>query len=193
MTLPWHLSPADDNSIKIDPVDELRALRFDETTVDELTVHAGEEKVIEELCSDCMEVKLTILTADAGELGIKLLCSPDSEEQTVITYDRSAQVFVIDFTRASSDTSLDYPKPIDSRIPRLKQIVPYPLKNGGELHLDIFVDRSIIEIFVDSRICLVQRVYPTREDSRQFRLFSRDAPIIVKDIVRWRMDATNPW
>ena len=179
--------------LKIDPVDELTGLRFDEATVDDLMVHAGEEKVVEELCSDCMEVKLTILTGDAGEFGIKLLCSPDGEEQTTVAYDRNAQDFVIDFARASTDISLEYPKPIDSRIPQLRQIVPYPLKKGGALHLDIFVDRSVIEIFVNSRICLIQRIYPAREDSRQFRLFSRDASIVVKDIVRWRMDATNPW
>ena len=59
--------------------------------------------------------------------------------------------------------------------------------------LDIFIDRSIIEIFVNSKVCLVQRVYPTRHDSTQFRLFSEDGRVKASKLVKWEMDATNPW
>ena len=75
----------------------------------------------------------------------------------------------------------------------MKQIVPHIPVNGGNLLLDIFVDRSVIEIFVNSDVVLVQRVYPTRPDSRQFRLFAKDGSIAVKNIVKWEMDAANPW
>lgn len=40
---------------------------------------------------------------------------------------------------------------------------------------------------------MVQRVYPTREDSEQVRVFASDGSIVVRDIVKWEMDATNPW
>jgi hypothetical protein len=49
------------------------------------------------------------------------------------------------------------------------------------------------EIFVNSQICMVQRVYPTREDSDQVRVFASDGSIVVSDIMKWEMDATNPW
>ena len=48
-------------------------------------------------------------------------------------------------------------------------------------------------MFVNSRICIVQRVYPTRDGSKQFRLFTEDRPIQVTNLVKWEMDATNPW
>ena len=75
----------------------------------------------------------------------------------------------------------------------LKQIVPFPLQHDGVLELKIFVDRSVIEIFVNSRVCLVQRVYPLRSDSTQFRVFSVDGRLQVKQLRKWEMDATNPW
>ena len=71
--------------------------------------------------------------------------------------------------------------------------MPFPLEGQERLDIDVFVDRSIIEMFVNSRVCIVQRVYPTRDDSKGFRLFTEDRPIVVRDIVKWEMDATNPW
>ena len=72
------------------------------------------------------------------------------------------------------------------------QTVPYVLAGNEALDFDIFVNRSVIEIFVNSDICMVHRVYPMRKDSKQFRLFARNGKITAKNIVKWDMDATNP-
>ena len=71
--------------------------------------------------------------------------------------------------------------------------MPFPLERGARLDIDVFVDRSIIEVFVNSRVCIVQRVYPTRDDSRGVRLFTEDSAIAVTNLTKWEMDATNPW
>ena len=73
-----------------------------------------------------------------------------------------------------------------------RQVVPYSC-DGGALDLDILVDRSVIEIFCNSDVVLVQRVYPARDDSRQLRVFARDGALTVRDIAKWEMDASNPW
>ena len=84
-------------------------------------------------------------------------------------------------------------KPVDAKTAQHLQVAPYRLADTKILRLDLFVDRSVIEVFVNSDICLVQRVYPTRGDSRQFRLFSIDSALTVQGIVKWEMDTTNPW
>lgn len=71
--------------------------------------------------------------------------------------------------------------------------MPYALGDDQVLELDIFVDRSVIEMFVNSELCVVQRVYPMRPDSKQVRLFCEDGRITVRNIIKWEMDATNPW
>jgi len=193
MTLPWHFTPAQHNSLKIDPVEELRSLRYDEKHHDDVTLSAGEEVVVDGFASDCMEIKLTIEPGAATQFGMKLLCSDNSEEETVITYETQKEQFVIDFENASEE-EIDYPcGRMLLTSGSLKQTVPYALAGNEALDFDIFVDRSVIEIFVNSDICMVQRVYPMRKDSKQFRLFARDGKITVKNIVKWDMDATNPW
>ena len=128
---------------------------------------------------------MTLAPVDDAEFGIKLLCSPDGEEETTVTYWRSAGEFVVDFARASTDTSLRYPHGAT------RQVVPYAA--DGALDLDIFIDRSVIEIFVNRDLVLVQRVYPLRADSRQFRIFSHGGALTASGIVKWELDATNPW
>ena len=193
MTLPWHFSPARDNTLKIDPVEELRSLRYDEKSHADVTLSAGEEVVVEGFGSDCMEISLTIKPSDATQFGVKLLCSDNGEEETVVTYDTQKGEFVIDFENASEE-KIDYPcGRMLLTSGSLKQTVPYALPAGGALDLDIFVDRSVIEIFVNSEICMVQRVYPMRDDSKQFRLFTKGGSVTAENIVKWEMDATNPW
>ena len=108
MTLPWQFSPAPDSSLLIEPVEELRSLRYDERRHGDVTLSAGEEMTLEGFESDCMEIKLTIEPNDAARFGLKLLRSPGGEEETVITYDAERQQFVVDFERASENENLSY-------------------------------------------------------------------------------------
>ena len=71
--------------------------------------------------------------------------------------------------------------------------MPFPLDDNAPLDIDLLVDRSVIDFFVTSRICIVQRVYPTRHDSTHVKLFTHDHPIHVKNLTKYQMDATNPW
>ena len=184
MTLPWHFSPGAGGCLKIDPVEELEKLRFHETRVADVELRSGEEVAVGALASNCMEVRLTLSPRGATEFGVRLLCSPDGDEETTVTYSVQEGEFAIDFERSSSDTSLKYPGNVT------RQIVPY---KADQLRLDIFVDRSVIEIFVNHDICIVQRVYPTLEESKQVRLFSVNGTVLCKDIRKWEMDASNPW
>ena len=141
-----------------------------------------------------MELKLTLRPDGAQQFGVKLLCAPDGEEETVVTYDNQQQAFVIDFEKASRDKTLVYTSGSQSLKPgHFKQVIPYALDRDHPLQLDIFVDRSVLEIFVNGDICIVQRVYPTRRDSQQVRLFSNDGPLTASHLLKWGMDATNPW
>ena len=108
-----------------------------------------------------MELKLTIHPTQATRFGLKLRCSPGGQEETVVTYDTRRQHFIVDFDRASLDPNLVYGgNPRDTTSATRRQVVPFALQPNQPLHVDCFIDRSVIEIFVNSRICITQRVYP---------------------------------
>ena len=193
MTLPWHLIPDKDKQLKIIPAEEISQLRYDPLLIDDIYFNDSYNiKNVDAFKSDCMEIEMQISSEAPIDWGIKLLCSPDREEETVITYSWEIKSFVIDFSRSSKHNSLRYHKRTDGRDNIMKQIVPYPLEPGSDTNLRIFVDRSVIEIFVDEAICIVQRVYPVLTNSREVVLFSHGA-VLFKKLKKWEMEPTNPW
>ncbi|MHC4645691.1 MAG: GH32 C-terminal domain-containing protein [Planctomycetota bacterium] len=46
-----------------------------------------------------------------------------------------------------------------------RQEAPFELAPNELLKLHVFLDRSIMEVFVNGRQCITQRLYPTRDDS----------------------------
>jgi len=59
--------------------------------------------------------------------------------------------------------------------------------------LDIFLDRSIIEVFANGRQAVTQVVYPELETSVGVRVFSEGEAIAVRNIQSWTMAESNPY
>ncbi len=60
------------------------------------------------------------------------------------------------------------------------------LKDGEPLTLRVFVDRSVIEVFANGRLCLTSRVYPS-EASLGVALFAQGGSVDVRAIDVWNM------
>jgi len=207
MTLPRHFDIGPNNTLLIKPVEELKNLRYDHRDCGNITLDTGQEQIIDGIFSDCMEINLSFKANKSSAFGVKLLHSDVSGEETIVTYDRSQSAFIIDFSKASLNENLNYREsPINTTNASVntgesgpwqhgyrKQFIPYQLPEDSDLSMEIFIDKSILEIFVNSEICLTQRIYPTHVDSKHFSLFTNDAPVEVENIQKWEIDATNPW
>ena len=68
------------------------------------------------------------------------------------------------------------------------QRAPFRLGEGERLQLRVFLDRSILEVFANSRLCLTQRIYPSRVDSLGVNLFSKGGEAQVMSLKVWDMD-----
>ena len=55
------------------------------------------------------------------------------------------------------------------------------------LQLRVFVDRSVVEVFVNGRQCVAMRVYPGREDSVGVSLRSQGRDSELKSLDAWQM------
>lgn len=65
------------------------------------------------------------------------------------------------------------------------------LQSGEPLNLDIFLDKSVLEIFANGRQCVTQVVYPELETSNRLKVFSGADAVRVKNIRAWPMADTN--
>jgi beta-fructofuranosidase len=67
-----------------------------------------------------------------------------------------------------------------------------PLPAERQLRLRVFLDRSVIEVFVNDRVALSTRVYPTRADSLGVELFVEGRALWVESVEVWQMGAVWP-
>ena len=196
MTLPRVLSLGEDGALRIQPVEELKTLRSNHRELKNISVAANSESKLPDIQGDCFELDMTIVPGKANEYGVKIRCSPNGEEETIISYDVNKKSVVIDVAKSTLDTSITYENYIfrdEGRKTITQQEAPFEIKPGEKVNFHIFADRSIVEVFVNDRICLTQRIYPTRDDSQGIVLFAKGGDVDIPVLNAWKMQPANPW
>lgn len=196
MTLPRVLSVDEHGVVRIEPAPELAALRRNHRRFDDIALVAGVELPLEQVNGDCLELTVVADVEPATRFGLKLRVAPDGREQTMLAFDAAAGEFLIDTTHSSLDDNGWRPSPMDFwRGHPAKNLtvqhMPFVLPPGEPLKLHIFLDRSILEVFVNDRHCMTQRIYPTQAASREVMLFAEGAGARVRYIDAWDMGAVN--
>ena len=182
-------------SLRIEPVPELERLRTTHHHQETMHLNADTERNIEVVDGDCLELKVEIDPQDASEFGVKVRRSPDREEETAIVYSSTAEQVRIDLLKSTLDDEVKYPRltPRDEdggeRYTNLQK-APFILAEGEPLKLHIFLDKSVMEVFVNSRLCLTQRIYPTRADSLGVSLFANGGEATLNSLDAWTMTPT---
>jgi beta-fructofuranosidase len=72
-----------------------------------------------------------------------------------------------------------------------RQVAPFTLAPGETADLRVFVDKSIVEVFVNDRQCLTERVYPTRPDAQGVSLIAEGPPVTIEKLQVWDMHPTQ--
>lgn len=70
---------------------------------------------------------------------------------------------------------------------RAPEIAPVSIDENEPLKLRVFVDRSVVEVFVNGKQCVAVRVYPGREDSIGVFLRSQGQEAVLKSLDSWQM------
>ena len=195
MTLPRVFSLGKDGALRIEPIEELKQLRMYGKKYEHIKVADGSEVTLDDVRGDCLELDLTIRPGDAKRFGIKVRCSGDGKEQTVIECDPSTRHLKVDVSKSSLDSVNYYTFCMKggSNPKVTAQVAPLELKDGEKLRLRIFMDRSILEVFANARQCVTQRIYPARNDSLGVVLFSAGGSVEIESLQAWQMAATNHW
>ena len=183
LCLPRVLSLSDDDTLLTEPAPEFEALRHNHRHFADIRVTADSPGGLEGVFGNCLEMALEIDPADAHLFEISVCCSPDADEQTVISYSRDDNCLALDVKESSM--SPDF-------VGREGQRASLELATGEALKLRIFLDCSIVEVFANSRLCLTKRIYPSRPDSVGVRLFARGGTATVRSMDVWQMTPVWP-
>ena len=181
--------------VNTQPAGGIESLRYDRQHVDKMTLPANEEVVLEKVKGSAMEIIAEIDCKGSPMVELDVLRSPGREEVTRIMFfknrgyrlrgrgkNRRARITA---SVISIDTSLSSTLPdARSRAPETAQV---PIGGREPLTLRVFVDRSVVEVFVNGRQCVAVRVYPGREDSVGVSLRSQGTDATLKSLDAWQM------
>ncbi|OJD31474.1 glycoside hydrolase family 32 protein [Diplodia corticola] len=123
----------------------------------------------------------------AAQFGFKLRAAPADEEFTSLLYtpanntlvlNRARSSLITNFTHSSFNAYLE-PFLFPAFDNETADPVPEPLT------FDIFVDASLLEVFVNDRVALSTRVYPSRADALQAALVATEGSAAFRDVTYW--------
>jgi len=179
--LPRSLWLGEDGTLRMRPVKELEMLRCEEKTWSDITLAAGDTKTLDGIVGDSCELEITIESATAKRYGLKVRASAGGEEETLLYYDAEAKHLVFDSTRSG----------VDGR--RAVERAPFTLRDGEPLKLRAFVDKSVVEVYVNDRQAICRRVFPGRPDSLNVVLFGVGGTMKLSSARAWEMMPANPY
>ncbi len=186
MSLPMRLSLQGGGSVKhlrIEPAGDIAALRGEHQRIENIKLPANQEIVLDEISGNTVEMLVEIEHMNAMMIELNVLRSPGAEEFTRIIFQhnrgyRSLSTLTIDNTRSSTFFNAS------SRVPETAQ---FYMNSKENLQLRIFIDRSVVEVFINNRQYAALRVYPRREDSLGVSLRSQGGDALLSAVNAWQM------
>jgi len=191
MTLPRRLTVEGD-AVSIEPAGDVESLRGDHVQVEGQSIPANEEVVLDNVSGNAMEIIAEIDPKDAPVVELNVLRSPNREEVTRISFYRG-RGYRDRIHNTNSPTSLitldtSYSSTAADVRPRAPETAQVPFGEDETLKLRIFVDRSVVEVFVNGIQCVAARVYPDRKDSLGVSLRSQGAASELVSLDAWQME-----
>jgi beta-fructofuranosidase len=131
---------------------------------------------------DSFEIEAELSFDESTICDVYLRTSPNQEEYTAVSYDSVEEKLAVDCTCSSLSGEVDRP------------ITSGNLRPGreGKVHFRIFLDRSVLEIFLGDASCITQRIYPSRQDSLALRFRVRKGSVSVHRLLAWRLASIWP-
>jgi len=193
MTLPRRLTLQGRDDLRVEPAGDIASLRRAHEHIEDMTLSANQEIVLEQVSGKAMEIAAEIETQGSPVVEMNVLRSPLGEEYTRITFyenggyrDRghsgSPQQSLISIDSSRSSLAPDV-------VCRAPETAPVYLDSGEPLRLRVFIDRSVVEVFVNGKQCIAVRVYPEREDSVSVSLRAQSRDAKLKSLDAWQMDS----
>ena len=161
--LPRELSLPEDGVLRIKPLRELETLRFDEKSEANLTIKSDTAYRLREISGDTIEIKAVIQPGPARQFGVQVYCDKEGNHGFPIAVEPEKKTLTLGETK-----------------------VPFELKAAENLELRVFLDKSIIEVFVNDRQAALSP-HKYAPENLGVRLFSKGGDVVAKEVKGWKM------
>ncbi|GGF26719.1 hypothetical protein GCM10010954_27200 [Halobacillus andaensis] len=174
--LPLELTLQENGMLGIQPIKETENVRGEKLISESDTTVKKLNRQLEKVNGDTLEVNLTVDPKDAEQFGLHFRESTDSKEVTSLFYNVNEQQLKIDRNHSSLDP--DAEKGIHGGDVELKD---------GLLHLQLFLDRSMVEAYANDTHSITSRVYPTLGDADGISMTEEGGKVSIESFELWNM------
>lgn len=192
MTLPRKLNLISHDSISIVPAGNYESLRKKHKILKNINLDANQE-VVFNIEGNAIELQVEIDIKKSPLIELNVLRSRNKKEYTSIKFfkDRGYDLRRMNPKLTGNESLISLETAYSSHLPDVKsrapEVAPIILKESEALKLHIFVDKSVVEVFVNDRQALAARVYPGLDDSIGISLESRGSDAELKRLDFWEM------
>ena len=190
MSLPCRLRLGPGDTVINEPVAALEALRTEHRHIGATALPANRDIPLQGIEGNAIELVARVDPGKAREICLEVLRSPGGEETTSIRFLRDGgavkskgpetfhDTLVIDTCRTSLLADV---------LARPPETAHFDLAAGELLELRVFIDRSILEIFANSRRYMALRVHPGRADSLGISIRAQGCDAVLHSLDAWKM------
>ena len=192
MTLPRRLTLIGKDKLGIEPAGDVESLRREHQRVERILLPANHEVVLENVNGNSMEIAAEFDPKTAPMVEMNVLRSPGKEEVTRIMFYKNRGFRNMDRGPGEQTSAISIDSSYSSILPDVLSRAPETagvfVDQDEPVKLRVFLDRSVVEVFVNGRQCVAMRVYPGRQDSVGVSLRSQGRDAVLNSLDAWQME-----
>lgn len=126
----------------------------------DISLQEGSVHTLENVAGLCRHVDITFKKGESHSVSLLIRRAPNGKEQTELRYEWEIGRLTLDRSRSS----------LDPEVKRDAEQATYFPTLEDSIRLNVYLDHSVIEVFVDDRSAFASRIYPTLSESETFAL-----------------------
>ncbi|WP_143959767.1 GH32 C-terminal domain-containing protein [Litoribacter populi] len=175
--LPRVIRLLEDNKIGHYPHPNLCRLRSNEISIEDRIIEENTENNLIEFGGNQSNLIFSVKAEENSRFALQLLKNADGSQHTSIIFDLERNQIALD-TRYSHEREAS----------RSYKTFEYVFDHQEEINLEIFIDRSIVEVFIDNLLVISTRSYPS-EASQLVDLLVTQGEVVILDASQYDMQA----
>ncbi len=176
-SLPRVLRMLNDSTVGQTPHPNLCRLRKNEVCSSNRVVATGTEFNLSEFQGNQAELNFVIDPDSASAFSIHVLKNQDKSELTAINFDLSKNLIKLDRTLSSQSlTAKDVRE------------VKYVFDHKENINVTIFIDHSVLEVFIDNIVVFSCRVYPSKAESTLVDIIAARSNLKLLSFCGWNLN-----
>ena len=191
MSLPRKYSLGESNRLLMKPSGNITSLREKKQEFSHLNLPANREIILEGIRGNVMEILATIEPKKSRFFSLNVLRSSDKSEYTAINFYREGGTCFANDSFGKRDSVVEIDPGFSSLAPDVEPQLPqqcsFFLDQDEPLELRIFIDRSVVEVFVNETSACLTRVYPVNPNSLGISLTSRGSGAYLSSLKAWTL------